>query len=169
MPTLLPLRLILLLAAVLASPAFADTVSAAPLYAATVNDTDDRPVALDGLRGKPLLVNFWARWCGPCRKEIPDLVEINAKYKGKGLVMLGLAIEDREHREAVRDFAKAYDVDYRVLLAGVGKGVDLMKALGNEKAGLPFTVVIDRGGRVVFHKLGAMSRAEMEAAIKPVL
>ncbi len=152
----------------LAAPA-AELPSSAPLFAASAVDADNKPVALESLRGKPLVINFWARWCGPCRKEIPDLVELDAKYRGKGLVILGLAVEDADSREAVRDFAKAYDVDYRVLLAGVGKGVDLMKALGNDKAGLPFTVVIDRNGKMVAKKLGAMSRAEMEAAIKQVL
>lgn len=151
----------------LAAPA-AELPSSAPLFAATAVDTDNRPVALESLRGKPLVVNFWARWCGPCRKEIPDLVEMNAKYRGKGLVIVGLAIEDADAREAVRDFAKAYEVDYSILLASVGKGVELMKALGNDKAGLPFTVVIDRNGKMVAKKLGAMSKAEMEAAIKQV-
>lgn len=149
-------------------PAAADS-GATPLFATSVIDTDNTPLALETLRGKPLVVNFWARWCGPCRKEIPDLVEMDAKYRSKGLLILGLAIEDAEYREAVRDFAKAYGVDYRVLLASVGKGVELMKALGNDKAGLPFTVVIDRNGKIVSRKLGAMSKAEMEAAIKQVL
>jgi len=150
-------------------PAAAADASAAPLFAATVVDPDNKPVALDTLRGKPLLVNFWARWCGPCRREIPDLVAVNAKYRGKGLQLVGLAVEDADSREAVRDFAKAYEVDYRVLLAGVGKGVELMKALGNDKAGLPFTVVIDRKGRIVVKKLGAMTKAEMEAAVEQIL
>lgn len=162
--------LLLALAILLAPlPALASGASAAPLFATAVVDTDNKPVALDALRGKPLVVNFWARWCGPCRKEIPDLVEMDAKYRGKGLTIVGLAIEDTDSREAVRDFAKAYEVDYRILLAGVGKGVELMKALGNDKAGLPFTVVIDRNGKVVVKKLGTMSKAEMEAAIQRVL
>lgn len=162
-------RLLLSLALLLPLPALAELPSAAPLFAAAAVDADNRPVALETLRGKPLVINFWARWCGPCRKEIPDLVEMHARYKGKGLVIVGLAVEDADSREAVRDFAKAYEVDYRVLLAGVGKGVELMKALGNDKAGLPFTVVIDRHGKMTVKKLGAMSKAEMEAAIKQIL
>jgi thiol-disulfide isomerase/thioredoxin len=164
----LSLALLVSFLATLPLPAVADA-GAAPLFATSAIAVDNKPVALDSLRGKPLVVNFWARWCGPCRKEIPDLVEMHAKYKGKGLVIVGLAVEDTEHREAVRDFAKAYDVDYQVLLAGVGKGVELMKALGNDKSGLPFTVVIDRNGRIVTKKLGAMSKADMEAAIKQIL
>lgn len=165
---LLSLALLVSLLGCLPLSVAADT-SAAPFFSASALAVDNKSVALEGLRGKPLVVNFWARWCGPCRKEIPDLVEMHAKYKGKGLVIVGLAVEDAEHREAVRDFAKAYDVDYQVLLAGVGKGVELMKGLGNEKSGLPFTVLIDRNGRIVTRKLGAMSKAEMEAAIKQVL
>lgn len=162
------LALLTSLAVVLPLPAVADAGSV-PLFAAKAIDTGNQPLALESLRGKPLVVNFWARWCGPCRKEIPDLVEMNAKYRGQGLVILGLAVEDAEYREAVRDFAKAYEVDYRVLLTSVGKGVELMKALGNDKAGLPFTVVIDRSGKIVVRKLGAMSKADMEAAIKQIL
>lgn len=164
------LRTLLLALAMLGSwPVLAaDLPSPAPFFAASAIDTDGKPVSLDTLRGKPLVVNFWARWCGPCRKEIPDLVEMDAKYRGKGLVIVGMAIEDADSREAVRDFAKAYEVDYRIHLAGVGKGVELMKALGNDKSGLPFTVVIDRNGRMVAKKLGAMSKAEMETAIKQV-
>jgi len=167
-----PHRLFALLASLLivvALPARAEPPLANALFAAAAVDTDGRPFALDALRGQPLLVNFWARWCGPCRKEIPDFVEINAKYRSRGLVIVGLAVEDADSREAVRDFAKAYEVDYRVPLVGVGKGVELMKALGNDKAGLPFTVVVDRQGRIVAKKLGAMSKAEMEAAIKQIL
>ena len=139
--------------------------SSAPLFAATLNDLDDKPVALERYKGKPLIVNFWARWCGPCRVEIPELIEIRKAHKGK-LEVLGIAIEDKA--EAVKDFAKAYEMDYPVFVAG-GKGIPLMQALGNTKGGLPFTLVIDRNGQVVQKRLGVMKKADLDAAAELLL
>lgn len=139
--------------------------SAAPLFAATLHDLDDRPVALDRYKGKPLIVNFWARWCGPCRQEIPELARFRKVHKGK-IEVIGIGIEDRA--EPVREFAKAYDMDYPVFVAKE-KGIPLMQALGNDKAALPYTMIIDRHGQVVSRKLGVVKRAELEAAAETLL
>ncbi len=136
------------------------------LWAATLVDLDDQPVALRKHQGRPLVVNFWARWCGPCRDEIPDFVRERSRFKDKGIEVLGIALED--NAVPVRDFAKAYEMDYPVLLAK-DKGIALMQALGNTKAGLPFTLAIDRRGNVVARKLGPMKKAEVEAAFQQAL
>ena len=151
----------LLLAAGLAQAANAD-----PLFAATLAGTDDKPVALEGFRGKPMIVNFWARWCAPCRVEIPELIRIHDRHVTKGLVVVGIGLEDKA--ESVRDFMKAYDMNYTVLLAKTG-GIELMQALGNSRAGLPFTVAINRRGEIVASKLGAMNRSELDAAAEAAL
>lgn len=127
----------------------------------TFFDLDDKPVDFSSYRGKPMIVNFWARWCGPCRVEIPELVEIQTKYKARGLEVVGLNIESSA--APVRDFSKAYDINYTVLMTR-DKGLDLMRALGNTKAGLPFTVVVNRGGEIVKTRLGAMNKVELESA-----
>jgi thiol-disulfide isomerase/thioredoxin len=142
-----------------------DFPSSAPLFAATLNDLDDKPVALERYKGKPLIVNFWARWCGPCRAEIPELIEIRKAHKGK-LEVLGIGIEDKA--DAAKEFAKAYEMDYPVFVARE-KGIPLMLALGNTKGGLPFTIVIDRNGQVVQKKMGIMKKADLDAAAELAL
>ena len=159
------MRLLALLFCLLAAPAWAQT-PAAPLFAATLHDADDRPFAFEQLRGKPLIVNFWARWCGPCKKEIPELAAAHEKFGKRGLVIVGIALDDKV--ESTRDFAKAYEMRYTGLLAKEG-GIALMQALGNARAVVPFTLVIDRKGNVVGSKLGAMTRVEIEAAARQLL
>ena len=139
--------------------------SSAPLFAATLSDLDDKPVALERYKGKPLIVNFWARWCGPCKVEIPELIAIRKAHKGK-LEVLGIGIEDKA--DAAKEFAKAYEMDYPVFVAKE-KGIPLMQALANTKGGLPFTLVIDRNGQVVQKKLGIMKKADLEAAAELAL
>lgn len=137
-----------------------------PLFAAALSGTDEKAVVVDAYRGKPLIVNFWARWCAPCRVEIPQLVKTHDKYRRQGLLVLGIGLEDKA--ESVRDFMKAYEMNYPVLLAK-DKGIELMQALGNSRAGLPYTVVINRRGVIVASKLGAMSQTELEAAAEAAL
>ena len=147
-------------------PLVAFAADAAALFAATLHDFDDKPFAFEQLRGKPLIVNFWARWCGPCRAEIPELAAAHDKYARRGLVVVGIALDDKV--EATKDFARAYEMRYTGLLAKEG-GIALMQASGNPKAVVPFTLLIDRKGAVVGSKLGAMNHAEIEAAARQLL
>jgi thiol-disulfide isomerase/thioredoxin len=141
--------------------AVAEEPVSGPLFAAQLWDLQDKPVSLEKYRGKALIVNFWARWCGPCRAEIPDLIKVRAKYKTKGVEVLGIGIEDKA--DPAREFAAAYEMDYPVLIAKE-KGIPLMQALGNTRSGLPYTVVIDRQGKVLSARMGTMKKAELEAA-----
>jgi peroxiredoxin len=145
---------------------FARAQDSAPLFAASLPDQNNQIVALADFRGKPLIVNFWARWCPPCRDEIPELKAVAQNYRAKGLTVIGIGLED--NLPNVQDFIKAYEMDYPLLFAQA-QGIELMKALGNSRAGLPFTLAINREGRVVIHKLGKISRAELEAAAAAAL
>ena len=155
-----------LVALPLATAGAAEPPSTAPLFALTLADVDNRPLPLESLRGRPLLVNFWARWCAPCRKEIPELAALQKRHAGRGLVVVGIAVEDADKRAALADFARAHDLDYRWLIGGTERSIELMRALGNTKSGLPFTVFIGRDGQLQQARLGAMSGAELDAAAR---
>lgn len=139
--------------------------SSAAIFAATFDDLDGKLVALADFKGKPLVLNFWATWCPPCRKEIPDLVEIHSRYAARGVAVIGVAVEEKAR---VPEFVKANNVDYPILL-GKDKGIALLQALGNKAAGLPYTVVLDRQGNVVFTKRGALTRERLEQILEPLL
>ncbi|PWB58850.1 MAG: TlpA family protein disulfide reductase [Nitrosomonadales bacterium] len=144
----------------------ADEISPAPLYQASFNGLAGQPVALEQLRGKVAVVNFWATWCPPCRKEIPDLIEAQDKYRERGVAFLGIAVDD--NRELVQDFARAYGINYP-LASGREQGIALMQKLGNQAAGLPFTLVLDAEGNIVDTRRGPMSAARLEQALQAAL
>lgn len=136
------------------------------VFASTFDNLAGQPQVLSQWKGKPLIINFWARWCPPCRTEIPDFVKVNQEYRAAGLNVIGIALEDEA--EPVREFANAYEIDY-TLLVGKEKGMALMRALGNSKMGLPFTVAIDRAGRLVVVKTGAIRHSELVTAAGSIL
>ena len=149
------------------SSAVIEPISSAPLFAAALVDLHRQPTNLAAYRGKPMVINFWARWCGPCKVEIPELISLKAR--NAGVEVLGLNIESNV--ESVRDFVSAYDINYPVLLAPES-GLALMQALGNRKAVLPFTVVLNGKGVVVSSHLGVLTREKIdsivELALRPV-
>jgi len=136
-------------------------IASTPLFEASLVDLDNQPVKLTQRGGRPLVINFWARWCGPCKAEIPELVAL--QQRNSGVDVMGLNIESQA--EPVRDFARAYDINYPVLLTREA-GLELMRVLGNPKAGLPFTVVLNRDGAIVATRLGAATREQLDAAVQ---
>lgn len=110
-----------------------------------------------GLRGRPLVLNFWASWCLPCLKEMPQLDRFHAERAAQGWQVLGLAVD---RAEPVRAFLEKRPVRFPVALAGV-EGMDLGLHLGNRNGALPFTVIFDAAGRVARTKLGETNFAEL--------
>jgi len=146
-------------AAVSLSPA------AKAVFAASFDDLNGTLQPLKQWRGKVIVLNFWAPWCPPCRKEIPEFIQMQKQYRKQGLLFVGIAIDKKQ---PVQAFADETGMNYPVLLGGV-KGVALSGAVGNRLGGLPYTLVIDRRGKIAATELGGLTRQKLERIVKPLL
>lgn len=130
----------------------------------TLTDLSGKKVSLSDFKGHPVVVNFWATWCGPCKLEMPWFQEFNQKYQPQGLEVLGLSQDDGASAKDIADAAKHIGVSYTILMPDekVAKeygGVDY----------LPETFYIDRAGKVVDVTAGAPSKEQMEALIQKTI
>lgn len=123
----------------------------------------DRPeggeLSMAALRGKPLLINFWATWCAPCVREMPEIDRFHREFAGRGWQVLGLAVDGPT---PVREFLQRVKVGFPIGLAGLD-GTDLVRSLGNTQGGLPFSVMVDARGRIAQRKLGETRFDELSA------
>jgi len=129
----------------------------------SLESLEGKTMRLSDFRGKAVLLNFWATWCGPCKIEMPWFVELQQKYGSQGLQVVGVAMDDAS-KEDIAKFAKEMGVNYPVL---IGK-----EAVGDSYGGipaLPETFFIGRDGKVVDKILGLRGKAEIEDAIKKAL
>lgn len=124
---------------------------------------DGKSIQLAQYRGKPLVINFWASWCPPCVKEMPDIDRFHQDMKAQGWQVLGLAIDGPT---PVKEFLAKVPVRFDIGLAGFG-GTELSQALGNTAGGLPFTVVIGADGRILHRKVGGTHYDELKSWTRP--
>ena len=118
---------------------------------------DGSELALESLRGRPLLINVWASWCAPCVEEMPELAAFAAQQGGNGVQVIGLALDTPE---AVHAFLERIPVPYPIAIDSPGPA-DASVLLGNERGLLPYTVLIDADGILRKRKLGPFSHGEI--------
>jgi thiol-disulfide isomerase/thioredoxin len=119
--------------------------------------------ALSEWKGRPLLVNFWATWCAPCRREIPLLIQLRREHAADGLQIVGIAVD---FREAVQHYAQSMHIDYPVLV-GEQDGLEAIAAFGMDTV-FPFSVFADRRGRIVTLKVGELHADEARFILERV-
>lgn len=133
------------------------------IFQETFPDIDGADQPMKQWLGKPVVVNFWATWCPPCVKEMPDLEALHQKYPDVHIV--GLAVDTAVN---VRKFNEKVQVSYPLLMIGHG-GIERMRSMGNRAGGLPFTVVYDANGKVSETILGQVKPDELEEIIRGLL
>jgi thiol-disulfide isomerase/thioredoxin len=139
--------------------------SAQVLWALSLPDLNNQPQRLEQWRGKVVVVNFWATWCEPCRKEIPLFVKMQEKHAAKGLQFVGISIDQVDKTS---EFARNFKINYPTLI-GTFDAVEVSQKAGNQRRGLPFTVILDRKGQIAATELGGVTQEKLDALIAPLL
>jgi peroxiredoxin len=150
-----------LMAALATGISLAQKSKPAPNFKLTAHD--GRVVELAKLKGKVVVVNFWATWCGPCRKEIPGFMDVHTQYKDKGVVVVGVSL-DQDGWEVVKPYVERTKINYPVVVAenGLAEAYEIPNAI-------PATYVVDKKGNIAKSHIGFMTKAELEGIIKPLL
>lgn len=150
--------------AAMGAGSFAGLAHAAPasFYSLDFPAPDGEHRSMSEFLGKPMVLNFWATWCPPCVKEMPDLDFLQNKHPHVNIV--GLAVDTAPN---VLKFNEKVPVSYPLFIAG-HDGIQLMKDMGNPSGGLPFTILFDAKGQVVRHFLGQIQRDDLDAVLADV-
>jgi peroxiredoxin len=128
-----------------------------------LRDIDNRKWTFSSTKGKVVLVDFWATWCGPCKVEIPEFVEMYGKYRERGLEVVGVSMDTEIDK--IKSFAAEYKMSYPILIGAGAEGV--LRAW--DVSGLPTTFIVGRDGTVCRKFLGQASREDVEETIKKLL
>ena len=123
---------------------------------------DGKPVKLSSLKGKVVLLDFWATWCTGCKVEIPWFIEFDKAYRAKGLAAVGVAMDD-EGWKKVEPYLKDHPISYTVVAGNLDAGTPY------GISALPVTVLIDRAGRVAARHVGVVDKKEFEAELQQLL
>lgn len=126
--------------------------------------TTGKKVSLSDFKGKVVIVDFWATWCPPCRKGIPDLVSLKKQYQDKGVEIIGISLDQEQTKDDVVPFIKNYGINYPVLYYNM----KVISDYGNIQS-IPTSFVIDKEGKIISSYVGLVDRSVYEADIKKAL
>jgi peroxiredoxin len=121
-------------------------------------DTEDKMQSISQWKGKTLVINFWATWCQPCLKEIPEFIDLQTQFIGKNVQFVGVAIDESS---AVTRFKDMVKMNYPVLVATEWEGFNLSQQLGNSANTVPYTVVANPAGQIIYHHAGAVKKEDL--------
>jgi thiol-disulfide isomerase/thioredoxin len=143
------------------------TVSFTPAQAASAvdlpfKDLNGRKVHLKNLRGKPVVLNFWATWCVPCRSEMPIFVEMEKQYSPRGIVFVAVSLDDRQTRPRISDFVETFKIGFAVWTGASSMDLADLK-LGQA---LPATAFLDPEGHVVARVIGEVTKQELQERLE---
>jgi thiol-disulfide isomerase/thioredoxin len=130
----------------------------------SLKDLTGKSIPISAWSGKSLVINFWATWCAPCRREIPLLKTLAAEWAGKDLKVVGIAVD---YPDKVQDFASRFKIDYPVLI-GDQDALDVAAKFGMSSPAFPFTVFTDRRGEVVALFVGELHRPQVDFILSEV-
>ncbi len=130
----------------------------------SLNDLSGKPTSIAAWSGKSLVINFWATWCAPCRREIPLLKTVAADWAGRDLTVVGIAVD---YADKVREFAGRFKIDYPVLI-GEQDALEVAAKFGMDSPAFPFTVFTDRRGEIVALFVGELHRPQADFILSEV-
>ncbi|VWX37349.1 TlpA disulfide reductase family protein [Limnobacter sp. 130] len=133
-----------------------------PLTGYTFDTPQGGSLDLGALKGKVVVLNFWATWCPPCVEEMPELDELYPQLQAQNIELIGIAIDSPSN---VDQFLQKTPVNYPIVLAGMA-GTELGKALGNQQGGLPFTVILDENGNKILTEAGRIQMSTITNALQ---
>jgi thiol-disulfide isomerase/thioredoxin len=142
-----------------------EQTSPAPLPDFNLPDVSGKSHSISEWQGKILIINFWATWCPPCLEEIPEFIALQEQYSSKGLQFIGIAIDDQD---SVEEYLASIKINYPMLIGSI-TGIALAHQLGNSVDTVPFTLVVDRQGQIIYRHPGVFSREQITEIITPLL
>ncbi len=137
-------------------------MGAAPEF--SLKDIAGETKSLESYKGKVVMLNFWATWCGPCKREIPDFIELQEAYRDKGFEIVGISLDEPGKEEEVRSFVDEQGINYDILFGDSG----VATAYGGVRS-IPTTFIIDREGNIVDTKMGLQPKDVWRQAIEAAL